>query len=183
MIQYEYWADFLSRAGAICTPAELHGLVTGVLTSGLEQDEQSQRTDALLLMDCPSAPDDNVLQAVAALYPLTLKQLKDPALGFQLLLPDDATPVADRTRALAHWCQGFLHGFAKAGNTVVKGLDEDSADALWDFASIAQLEENAEDSESNEIHLTDLSEYVRVAILNIFSQTHSEPPTAGESLH
>ncbi len=183
MIQYGYWVDFLGSAGAICSPAELHGLVSGVLASGLTQDEQSQRDEALQLMDCPSTPDDNVIQAVAALYPLTSQQLQDPALGFRLLLPDDATPVADRTRALAQWCQGFLHGFAKAGNEGVKRLDEDSADALWDFASIAQLEENPEESETNEVHLTDLSEYVRMAVVNIFSQTRDVSQTVGDSLH
>lgn len=182
-IQYEYWSDFLYRSGAICSPAELQGLVVGILASGCEQDEKVQQDAALLLMDCPGTPDAEVLQAVAAFYPLTLMDLKDTNLGFQLLLPEEAMPVADRTRALSEWCQGFLTGFAEAGKDVVKRLDEEGADALWDFASIAQLEENPSDSNDNEVHLTNLVEYVRMAALNIFAQTYIEPAQNANSIH
>ncbi len=182
-IQYEYWADFLYRSGAICSPAELHGLVVGVLASGCEHDEKVQQDAALLLMDCPSTPDADVLQAVAAFYPLTLLDLKDSNLGFQLLLPEDALPVADRTRALSEWCQGFLTGFAEAGKDIVSRLDEEGSDALWDFASIAQLEENPPESNDNEIHLSNLVEYVRMAVLNIFEQTCAEPSQSANSIH
>lgn len=182
-IQYEYWADFLYRSGAICSPAELHGLVAGILASGREQDEKVQQDAALLLMDCPGTPDADVLQAVSALYPLTLMDLKDSNLGFRLLLPEEAMPVADRTRALSEWCQGFLTGFAEAGKDIVKRMDEEGSDALWDFASIAQLEENPPDSNDNEVHLTNLVEYVRMAVLNIFAQTYVEPAQNANSIH
>ena len=54
------------------------------------------------------AADKDVL---IALFDDAVKQLADPELGFQLLLPDETTSLHDRTEALANWCEGYLYGF------------------------------------------------------------------------
>ena len=44
----------------------------------------------------------------------------------ELLLPDDYFEIEQRIANLAHWCQGFLQGFALAGHDYqkVRGVQE-----------------------------------------------------------
>lgn len=169
-ISYQDYSDFLIRIGAVCGPAELHGMLCGVLCTGQEQDASRWAADAYSFLDLLEDTNDNeVRSALEAFYQVTQTTLKEQTYALQLMLPDDAVPLPDRSAALARWCQGFLYGFGSGGEGIALKLHEDAQDALRDIAAIAQLEQN-QASEEDEALFVDLVEYVRLAVFDIYAQ-------------
>lgn len=150
--------DRLSTLGAPISAAESHGLLCGLLCMRApEAREQWIRR---------SLDDDSAQNAPAPLdqlYDQTLAQLDDAAFDFQLLLPpDDELDLADRTAALAEWCNGFAFGVGAAGCDRER-LPAESLEFLQDITSIAQAEVTGE--EDDEAAYAEVAEYVRMGVL------------------
>ncbi len=101
------------------------------------------------------------------LYQSTFWQLTERLSEFEPLLPDDGDDVGQRTAALGHWCEGFLHGLvsAKHGDALKERLAaEPLSDIIKDMLQItrAGLDEESDDEE-NESAYVELVEYLRVA--------------------
>ncbi|MGI9247483.1 MAG: UPF0149 family protein [Woeseiaceae bacterium] len=166
-VDYDTLDDALKRCGASWDAAQTHGLLTGRLaTTGVTAGpewliqvlEGTDETNALRT-DCQKMLD--------TLYQSTFWQLSERLSEFALLLPDDDTDASDRTAAMAHWCEGFLHGLvsAKHGDTLRDRLAaEPLADIIRDMLQITRAEvDGATDEETNEAAYTELVEYLRVA--------------------
>lgn len=152
-------------------------MLCGTLSSGQRPEPEAWCAAAQEFMDIhQQAPSEELQAALSALYELTLRTLQAHNYEFQLLLPEDAVPLSLRTQALAHWCQGFLHGLGSAGEGIGQRLDQDSQDALRDFAAIANLDSDSEESEENEVFYTQLVEFVRLTVFNIFAQLNASVP-------
>lgn len=181
-INYEHWSDFLYRVSAVCSPAELQGMLSGTLAGGQRPDPETWCATAQEFMDIhQQAPSEELKAALSALYELTLRTLQAHNYEFQLLLPKDAVPLSLRTQALAQWCQGFLHGLGSAGEGIAQRLDQDSQDAVRDFAAITSLDTDAGESEENEVYFTQLVEFVRLTVFNIYAQLNASVPS--ENVH
>lgn len=169
-ISYQDWSDFLIRIGAVCGPAELHGMLCGSLCTGQNPSAEQWASDAYRFLDLLEDTDDHeVRAALEAFLQMNFAKLKEEGYALRLLLPDDAVPLPDRSGALARWCQGFLHGFGLGGEGIALKLHEDAQDALRDIAQIAQLQQE-EASEEDEAHFVELVEYVRLAIFDMYAQ-------------
>lgn len=167
-ISYQDWSDFLLRVGAICSPAELHGLLCGIQCGGADGDWKNHVRE---FMDLLGADDMTTVDtALEAQFELIGGALGDGQFNLQPLLPDDALPLAVRAEALAQWCQGFLHGLARHGEAALIRLDEDAREALIDLAEIARLDDVGADSEAAEQDLMELVEYARMTLFNTVSQ-------------
>lgn len=174
-ITYQDWSDFLLRVGAICTPAELHGLLCGLQCNHpVTVDWKKIARDYMDLVD--EADFVSVEPALEAQYELIHQALSDGQYHLQLLLPDDVLSTAVRADGLASWCQGFLHGFASSGEGLAEKLDQDAHDALRDLAQIAQLDDACDDSDESEQNLMELIEYVRLTLFSIASQLRPVTP-------
>ena len=157
----------LRRCGASWDAAQAHGLLTGRLAVAgvpagpdwlLQVLEGTQKEDALRLEG---------QKMLDALYQATYWQLTERLSEFMPLLPDDASDPEERTQALAHWCEGFLHGLVAAGDDeeIKKRLaGEPLADIIRDMLQItrAAVDEDS-DAETNEAAYAEIVEYVRVA--------------------
>ena len=169
-ISYQDWSDFLIRIGAVCGPAELHGMLCGTLSTGKIEDASQWASSAYEFLDLlEDTNDQEVRGGLEAFFTMARTIMQDEAYALQLLLPDDAVPLADRSAALARWCQGFLHGFGSGGEGIALKLDEDAQDGLRDVAQISQLEPH-QTSDDDEAHYVDLVEYVRLAMFDIYAQ-------------
>ncbi|MGB5490326.1 MAG: UPF0149 family protein [Woeseiaceae bacterium] len=184
----------LKRCGASWGAAQSHGLLTGRLAvSGasagpdwlLHVLEGTDENNAFRL-ECQKMLD--------TLYQSTFWQLSERLSEFVPLLPDDDSEAADRTMAMAHWCEGFLHGLvsAKHGDALRNRLAaEPLADIIRDMLQITRAEvDDASDEETNEAAYVELVEYLRIAAQLTYEElaelrhiAASSPKEGGETMH
>ena len=170
MITQEELTSGLKEMGAVAEACELHGYIVGRLITGHTlQGEKGVQTiaDYLGVALDDIAPLKSDLQHMTAALRTTLDQ---DVFSFQLLLPDDELSISARLEALSDWCQGFLVGIgSSAGLGDSKVMEEDS-DVLADLVAITQISTDEEDSEDNEAMFFEVSDYVRLAVLQLFDQ-------------
>jgi uncharacterized protein YgfB (UPF0149 family) len=166
-IDYDTLDDALRRCGSTWDASQTHGLLSGRLAiagadSGFDWLSQvlegTDQADALRL-ECEGM--------LGALFESTYRQLAERLSAFVPLLPGEEGTTAARAAALAHWCEGFLHGLVAGnhGNELRDRLKaEPLADIIRDMLQItrAAVDEDC-DEESDEAAYAELVEYVRVA--------------------
>jgi uncharacterized protein YgfB (UPF0149 family) len=170
VFDFDEFANHLLDQGVLASPSQLHGCLCGILAAGAPAapeyglDALTQTLDLVLHGELASR--------IMQLYVVTEAALQDEEFTFHPLLPDDEEDIAQRTVALASWCQGFLAGFAyvAAGEGKAEGVfSEECSEALRDMAALAQAEaaedENEDEAEDSYIELV---EYLRVAVVNVF---------------
>jgi uncharacterized protein len=166
-VEYDILEESLKRCGSNWDAAQTHGLLTGRLAivgvpAGPEwmlQVLEGVKEGNALRTECQKHLD--------TLYQSTFWQLSERLSEFEPLLPDDDDEVGMRTAALAHWCEGFLHGLvsAKHGDALKERLAaEPLSDIIKDMLQMtrAGLDEES-DEEENESAYVELVEYLRVA--------------------
>ena len=109
-VDHDTLNDALRRCGSTWDASQAHGLLSSRLAAagvdaGLDWLQQvlegTDESDALRI-ECA-----NLLNS---LYQDTFRQLSERLSSFVPLLPNDSDSASLRTAALAHWCEGFLHG-------------------------------------------------------------------------
>lgn len=165
-------ADVLFDAGLTLNPSELHGSVAGLLGGALNPIGDEQIDKALSVLEKALSVDlhGEVADFVRRLIAATRSAMADNDFAFRPLLPDDDDPIDQRLSSLGRWVSGFLTGFTQAVS--VHGTGDDviaphTAEAIKDFAAIAQVDSSEEESDDAERELEELIEYVRVAAINI----------------
>jgi uncharacterized protein YgfB (UPF0149 family) len=152
-----------SRALALgATVPELHGALCGWLAGGGEDTvawPARVMADAAVPAPAPGCALDRLRQVSVA-------QLGDGEFSFELLLGGDDLPLRQRAQALFDWCRSFLGGFGLAAGAQPP-LSEEGAEALQDLARLAgaSVQEIDEDEDEDEDALSELEEFVRVAVL------------------
>lgn len=139
--------------------AEAHGMATGMLCvnartdSGVWLAELFGNNDAVLL-------EKN--QLLIRLFEETRRLMASDEFDFELLLPDDDTPLVERVEALRNWCRGFLFG---VGSGVTKtGWSKEAREILKDISEFTKLDGEAE-GEDDEQAFVEIYEYLRSAVL------------------
>lgn len=158
--------DFSHRFGARfaqdppdSSVAEMHGILSGMLCSdpGLDCDDW---LETVFAEDCRKLSEAD-RATLATLFETTRVDLASPDLTFELLLPDDEEPLTERTRALGHWCQGFLFGLGQSvGN---RQWSDEADEVLHDLAEISRIESEGSTAEDEEAY-AEIEEYVRMAV-------------------
>ncbi len=165
-------ADVLFGAGLTLNPSELHGAITGMLGAGYGIGDETQLDAALAVLEKSLGVDlhGEVADLTHRTMAATLSAVRDTDFAFRPLLPDDDESFENRLLSLGRWSSGFLTGFTQAiaaanqgGNAVEPG----TAEAIKDFAAIAQIDATEEESDESERELEELSEYLRIAALNV----------------
>ena len=177
---YNALAAALSQQGVGMTPAEMHGLLSGILCGGIQ--DTSWKTMVHDLTNEGMAFSQSLSQPLQALHESLATTLEDEGFMFQLMLPeDDDITVFDRADALAGWVNHFLLGLGVTQPKLEKVTGE-TGEAIDDLRTIAQLGyDEDEDQEELEQSLEEVIEYVRVAALlchDTFTRPHQ--PTAPE---
>ncbi|MCT4708407.1 YecA family protein [Enterobacteriaceae bacterium H11S18] len=176
---YDAVSQLLNQQGVGLTPAEMHGLISGMLCGG-NKDTSWQP----LLHDLTNeglAFSQNLADSLRQMHGATGDALEDDGFMFQLYLPDgEETTVFDRADALAGWVNHFLLGLGVTQPKLDKVTGE-TGEAIDDLRNIAQLGyDEDEDQEELEMSLEEIVEYVRVAAL-LCHDTFTRPtPTAPE---
>jgi uncharacterized protein YgfB (UPF0149 family) len=167
-------------------PAEIHGLLCGLICAGAAADDDDWRTriEPGLFRD-----DDPQILATEAflneLFAISLSQLNGDDFNFSLLLPDDEVSFSQRASSLSRWCQGFLSGLGLGGMDKSQVLPATVQEFLRDLVAITQLDcELAEADDAEEQSYIELVEYVRMGVLLVNQELHSaSKSTVSSQLH
>lgn len=166
-VEYDRLEDALRRCGAGWDAAQAHGLLAGRLAIAGADCGFDWLTHVLEGTDADDALRAECEPLLSTLFEYTFRQLAERQSGFEPLLPDDEEPTPVRAAALAHWCEGFLHGLvsAKHGDALKERLAaEPLADIIRDMLEITRAAANEDgDSDADEEAYTELVEYLRVA--------------------
>lgn len=174
VFDFDEIANHLLEQGLSTSPAELHGCLTGLLSAGLSGSGEVGLAGLAAALELELHGE--LAERAQQLYRVTLAALQDEEFDFHPLLPDDDIDLELRTGALAGWCKGFVAGYAQ-GKVMDRATDApvaaDSAEALRDFAAIAQagIDEDAGEQEQENSY-AEIVEYVRFAALNVFMDGH-----------
>lgn len=140
--------------------SELHGALCGWLAGGGADGEDwagKVLADAQLPVVLPGT-------ALDALRVASATQLEDRDFAFALLVPGMDASLAVRSGALFDWCRGFLgaFGLAAGANPPLSG---EGQEALADLARLAAATAQDDGDEEDEAALSEIEEFVRVAVL------------------
>lgn len=179
MPAYDAVNQLLNEQGVGLTPAEMHGLISGMLCGG-NKDASWQP----LLHDLANeglAFSQNLADILRQMHGATGDALEDDGFLFQLYLPDDEDiTVFERADALAGWVNHFLLGLGVTQSKLNK-VSGETGEAIDDLRNIAQLGyDEDEDQEELEMSLEEIIEYVRVASLLCHDTFTCTAPTAPE---
>ena len=167
----------LTAHSIVAHASEIHGTLSGLICSGLSFDS----TDYIaMLSDCFNNGEDfpaEVKSMLKTMFSGLWQHFLDDHYGFQMLLPDDEDSIEERGNALSVWVQGFNLGFGLQHKDKPV-TSSDVKEVLTDFAEIANLSDEIDDSEESEQAYYEIAEYVRMSALLIYSEL-GQSPVAG----
>jgi uncharacterized protein YgfB (UPF0149 family) len=171
-VQFDDLANALLEQGEMVSPAELHGCLCGMLGGGFAGGESDILQELEQTLD--ASLHGELADEVIGLHHAARVCIEDGNFDLQPLLPDDDLELPQRIAAMASWCRGFLSGYAQArvkADARGAAVAPDSAEALRDFAAIAQAgldsEDEAQTDDEAERQYAELHEYLRVAAMNV----------------
>ncbi|AGA89992.1 hypothetical protein Thimo_1194 [Thioflavicoccus mobilis 8321] len=148
------------------SPAEVHGILWGLLCSGTPEMSKAWLGELAHGQDGASS----VQAALTAIVEQTRAGLAGHELALTLLLPDEEWPLVERAEAVYDWCRGLLYGLGLA-RIDAADLSPAAREVFDDFMTITRLDlETLEADEENEQALTEITEFTRVAALLLYEE-------------
>ena len=149
----------ITNIDADLSAAESHGMAAGMLCVNDRTEPGFWLRE--LVQDAGEFNDEDksILQG---LFEETKCLLASDEFAFELLLPDEETPLSEQVEALRQWCQGFLFGIGST--TPTSGWPEDSREVVKDIAEFTKLDTDAEGEEA-ENDFMEITEYLRAAVI------------------
>ena len=174
----------IADSRAVAEAAEAHGTLAGALCA-----TGAYRLEDWLAEILPEglAADSAAIPSLRDIYDETRTALSGTQMQFELLMPDDQSPIELRTEALRLWCNGFVYGLGTSGAPDPERLPGDAGEIVRDLAQIMRAGvDEREGTEANEAALAELVEFVRVGVQVVFEELgalRQPSPPPGVSLH
>lgn len=182
--EFERWANVFTAHKAFSHPSELHGVLCGRLAAGARINEPEWLTMACEHMGLPeSAADESedLAPFMNRAYEQTLEFLKSADMSFHPLLPDDDYAIEQRLEALVSWVRGFLEGMALAAGESLGQAPDEIRELIEDLVAISQLSDDEDADDESEQQLLEITEYVRLGALAVFTEFNAPEKPASES--
>ncbi|WP_419533387.1 UPF0149 family protein [Endozoicomonas sp.] len=173
-VSFDELADRLADQGGLSHPSEVHGYLCGLLSAGSQLSAQ-QWLQHLQEQMGDKTFDEPTAQLLSQLFAYTRSELESGSLSVTLFLPDDDEALGLRTEALGIWCQSFISGFGQGLEN--RQVSEMVEEVLRDFAEISLIETADESDETERLYI-EVSEFVRLAWLNIVAEVCGLPETS-----
>lgn len=171
---YDSVQNLLESRSAELGAAEAHGLATGMLCANPNSTTLDWLEIVLEQRPDPIEAQSEPLVTLNELFLATAELMHSDQFGFDLFMPDDDAPLDQQASALGEWCQGFLFGLGCSGVTDTKQWPQDSQSILQDLTEIAKLDPSTDASEDEAVALTELREYIRVAVQVIMMELQTD---------
>ena len=166
-VAFDELDNALQRCGSSWDAAQSHGLLTGRLAAAGVAAGPEWLAQVLEGTDEANALCHETRKMLDSLYQGTFWHLSERLSEFMPLLPGDDVEAERRALALAHWCEGFLHGLVSSEHDAKlkeRLAAEPLADIIRDMLQITRAAVDEEsDDETNEAAYAEIVEYVRVA--------------------
>jgi uncharacterized protein YgfB (UPF0149 family) len=167
----------LAQAGWRDEPAQFHGVLCGALCRARATDIDP----ASLIEDADTAPAAEVQGRLLRMRDDAIDALGDVEFGFTLLLPDDDAALAQRVKALAAWCDGFLYGLAGREKFDLRACSEEVREVVKDLTQFTQAAfDEGDDADVEENAYAELVEYIRVGAQLVYLELHPRPANSEE---
>lgn len=158
----------LQKADADFTAAEAQAVACGMLVVNISADKIAWIQLIFGEINTDDSLQVEAIKLTGELYEQCKRQLQDPNLAFELILPDEDESLSLRVSSIQDWCNGFLLGIGLSGISDHKSLPDDSKELLADFTEIGRSGNfDLEDEAASEEALEEISEYVRMGVLLI----------------
>lgn len=180
--QFDWLANIYTSHGAINHPSELHGIMVGEIVGSLRRTASDWLNEVLEHMGVESLDNEryaNVTEDLLGFYAHSLEGIDKDSSSFVLLLPDDDYALSERIESLILWVRGFLEGIAISASDRLQTMDSELQEILKDFVDICQIDTRVEQDESGEKEFFEISEYIRIGVLNLYAELNA--PTADDS--
>ncbi|MEN8214656.1 MAG: UPF0149 family protein [Pseudomonadota bacterium] len=170
---YDEIKEQLLAVGMEIGPAEAHALICGLVCGNFETSLQLMQQELFSGSDSQDLQVQQCKETLLQMHAEIREQLEDPVMGFRLLLPDEGGGSDDRARQLVNWCQGFLFGYGISARESGAGMSELAQETLTDIGEFTRLDVSTIDADDEEQRqqLTELEEYLRVAVMSIYEES------------
>lgn len=160
--------------------AEVDGFFAGQLCVAGRQPASEALRALWRHLDQPAPEAEPLLEQLRSLQANTALALRAGDFSYQLLLPDDETPLTDRLAALAAWCQGFIAGLTSNGRLNDARMGDELRQMVADVIEISHLDcDDCEENEESERDYMALSEHLRCTAIALHAElTADTDPTA-----
>ena len=175
--EYQSIAAELKSASLAVTPAELHGLLVGMLSGGLAINDQTWQPILFDYTNEGMGWPSSALGLAQSVFQVTVNELTGTSMELSLLLPDEAGEeglfaLADGVADLVNL---FFSGMGLAGIAIDKASD-DAKEALTDLEEIAKLGIDEDDDLGEQaLLLEQVIEHVKACVLTIHAEFGARP--------
>ncbi len=177
---------------AMLGATESHGALCGMLCAQGATEAAQWMLQVLGEHEETSSDLQQAGKLLMQVHQLSVEQMNDSNVEFDLMLPDDDESLESRVEALGIWCQGFVFGLAVGGVKEDTNLPEDSKELIKDILEISragyiaddEAELNAmteDDGEEDEVAFMEVTEYVRMGTLLIYEEL--QPLQSSQTVH
>jgi uncharacterized protein len=171
LVEHGELDEALRLCGASWNAAQAHGFLCSRLALCGSNAASDWLDQVAAGADQANELRDECLGMLESLAATTYRQLDERQSEFAPLLPDDSSPPSLRADALAHWCEGFLHGLvsrphpeALKARLVKEPLSDIIKDMLQITRATADATDDEQHEEASEEAYAELVEYIRVAV-------------------
>ncbi|MCC4225584.1 YecA family protein [Vibrio campbellii] len=175
--EYQSIAAELKSASLAVTPAELHGLLVGMLSGGLAINDQTWQPILFDYTNEGMGWPSSALGLAQSVFQVTVNELTGTSMELSLLLPDEAGEeglfaLAD---GVSDFVNHFISGMGLAGIAIDKASD-DAKEALTDLEEIAKLGIDEDDDLGEQaLLLEQVIEHVKACVLTIHAEFGARP--------
>lgn len=169
---YLTFASELQSAGLAVNPAELHGLLAGMLSGGLSLTDKSWQPLVFDYVSEGMGWPSKVLQLAQSTLDASVVELTGSGMDLELLLPDEeaSATLFDVADALADWVNHFISGVGLINAPIGKAA-ADVKEALADLEEIAKLGIDEDDDMEEQAQLLEqVIEHVKACVLTIHAE-------------
>ena len=183
--------DMLFNLDAAMGATESHGALCGMLCAQGATNAAQWMLHVLGEHEESSPGLQAVGKELMKVHQISVEQMNNNEINFELMLPDDDDQLEDRVEGLGIWCQGFVYGLAAGGIKEDTVLPENSKELSKDILEISragyvaddeaeQAVEEAGDDE-DEVAFMEVSEYVRMGVLLVYEEL--QPLQSSQTVH
>ncbi|WP_445771668.1 UPF0149 family protein [Rheinheimera sp.] len=187
-LTYDEWSHKLDQAYVMASAAEVHGLIVGLLSAGVEPVAEQMLPVLHDFLNDGQALGAALKTDVIALIADSVRQLKLNDFSFSLLRPGDDDSLPERLEAMIEWTQAFLVGFAivQTDLSLVSTDVREALDQLTDVTKIDIYTTDDGNAEENDEAYFLVLEHIRIMVLTCFTevgQKFSSRAVSNKTLH